>query len=509
MSVMLLWCCVPTAKVRVAPPPIASELENRVSEVDALVKKGCYVGFKRAIQAYEELYSQPSTRNRIAVPFVKTLILMTVRERELGILNGEYIKKARDVIKENPPLQSFALYVELENTMYPRTKGIMKDADVEEAWKIINNTLKNAQLKADMKLKAQSDDYYAYLFVTYYTRYLNYLDQKEELSSFAKLYPDSILFKYKTATADFQKDPKLLEALVGAETEFYEAYYYLGKLALDAQKEVEAETEFLKAYEGILESPQITIYLGGIYISTEEYDKGIEYFDKTLALAPTNRDALLGKSLCLSYMGKHKEAIDILNKLVALGSYLMGEGHYWLAWNYHELKDTEKAQFNIEESKTRLPTDSQVFGLSGTIALEKGEVDEAEREFQESLRYNGKNIDAILGLGKVYAQKKKWLDSAIFYSHATEAAAQRENTLADMIRQINDSTLAEERKARMVAKKEEQLKTFEVIKAAGYYNAAAGYFNAGQKGQALEMARKATAYPHFKEAAEKLIKLIK
>ena len=508
LGLMLLSCCAPKAKVQAAPPIPAPELENRAADAERFLKKGCYVGFKKAVEIYQELYAQPSIRGKITVSFIKTLILMTVRERELGILNDRYIQKATEILKENPSLRSFAPYVDLANTMYPKTKGIMRDINVVGTVKVVGDFLKNAELKADMKLKAQSDDYYAYLYVSFYSSFANYLEQKEELSGFAKLYQDSILFKYKTATADLREDPKLLEALVEADPDFFEAYYHLGELALGAQKLLEAEKNFLKASEGIPESPQITIYLGSIYMATEEFEKSLEYYEKTLGLAPAYRDALLGKAVCLSYMGKFNEAIEVLNKLVAMGFYLMGESHYWLAWNYHELKDNDNAQLHIEESKGRLPTNGEVFSLAGTIAFEKNEIDKAEKEFLESLKYGG-NTEALFGLGKVYGQKQKWLDSGLFYSKATVAVGQSESIAAERIRQIKVSTLAEERKARMIAKKEQQLKILAATKATGYYDAAVGYFNAGRGSQALEMAEKAASHPQFKEAAADLIKKIK
>jgi hypothetical protein len=61
----------------------------------------------------------------------------------------------------------------------------------------------------------------------------------------------------------------------------------------------------------------------------------------------------------------------------------------------------------------------------------------------------------------------------------------------------------------MIAKKEQQLKVLEATKATGYYDAAAGYFNAGRRTEALEMAEKAAAHPQFKDLAAELIKKIK
>ena len=519
VGIISLSSCAPKAKVHVVPPAPTPRLENRAAEAESFFKKGCYVGFKKAIEIYQELYAQPAIKIRILVPYIKALVLMAVREKELGILDDKYIRRARDVMDENPSLQSFAPYVKLADAMYPKTKGIMRDIDITGTVKVVHDYLKNPKLKADMKLRALSDEYYAYLYVSFYTNYAYYLDQKEDLSGFTNLYPNSIFFKYKNATTYPHQEPRLFDALVQSEPEFYEAYFHLGELAVGAEKALdvekdffkpfEAEKNFLKAYEGIPESPQVTIYLGALYMALEEYEKSLDYYDKTLSLNPGYRDALLGKASCLSSIGRNLEAIEILNTLVAMGFYLMGESRYWLAWNYHELKHNERARLHIEESMSRLSSDSEVFCLAGTIALENNKFEKAEKEFIESLRYNGRNINAILGLGQVYSQKQKWLESALFYSNAAKLALQRENEVAEYINQIKTSTLAEERKARMVAKKEQRVKNLEEIKAGAYCNAASGYLNAGLKGQALEMAEKAASHPQFKEAAEQIIKKIK
>jgi tetratricopeptide (TPR) repeat protein len=508
LGLIFLSRCAPNAEMRVAPPAAAPELENKAAEAETLFKKGCYIGFKRAIEIYRELSAQPAIKKKILVPYLKALILMSVRQKELGFLDNEYIQRARDVVKDNSSLRAFAPYIDLADAMSPKTRGIMRDIDVKGTVKVVADVLRNVQVKDDMKLKAQAEDYYAYLYVTFFTSFANYLEQEDELSSFTKLYPDSILFKYKNATADLREDPKLLEALAAADPEFYEAYYHLGELALRAQNLVEAENNFLKAFEGIPESPQVTIYLGSIYMATEEFEKGLEYYEKTISLTPTYRDALLGKAICLSSMGKYQEAIEVLNKLVTMGLYLMGESHYWLAWIYHELKDNQNAQLNIEESKGRLPTNNEVFSLAGTIAFEKNEFDKAEKEFLESCKYGG-NTEALFGLGKVYAQKQKWLDSGIFFRQATVAVGQSQTLMTERIRQIKASSLSEARKARMIAKKEQQLKVLEATKATGYYDAAVGYFNAGRRAEALEMAEKAAAHPQFKDMAAELIKKIK
>ncbi len=224
---------------------------------------------------------------------------------------------------------------------------------------------------------------------------------QEDFSPFYALHPESKLMRYLNATRYRRENPDLLKKLAEDDPEFFEAHFHLGELALGERAILSAETEFLKAEAGLQDSPQVFIYLASIYTVTEELEKSLSYYDRTLALSPEYRDALLGKGISLSSLGRHAEAIQSLNRMVELGNWLMGEANYWLAWNRHALKEEAAAQFHINESKGRLPTNSEVFGLAGTIALELGQIDTAESEYKEALKYGAGNTEALFGLGRI------------------------------------------------------------------------------------------------------------
>jgi len=519
LGLIFLCSCSHQAELQKTSVGPLFSLEIKAAAADAFFREGCYVGFKKALVIYDELYPRLAIRNRITVPYLKALILMSVRENELGILNDKYIRRSREIINENPSLQPFIPYVELTEAMPLKTKGIMKDIDVMATVKIVNDNLKDPRLKGDMKLKALSDDYFAYLYTSFCLGFSNYLDGKDDLSEFKELFPNSILMKYRNATTYPHQDAEALKILAQAESDFYEAYFHLGELAIgqdkpldvenDSLKPIDAERYFLKALEGIPELSQATIYLGAIYMAEEEYDSSLDYYEKTISLAPGYRDALLGKASCLSYLGKHLEAIKILNEITAMGYYLIGESHYWLAWNYYQIKENEKAQDHVEESKVRLPTNSEVFSLAGAIALEKNQLAIAEREFEDALRFNGRNINAVLGLGQVYAAEQKWIESALFYATGARLASQRINEKDEFIVQIEKAALDEGRISRMVAKRKQQITSLESTMAFCFYSSSVGYFKSGQKGRALELALKAAVNPQYKESAEDLIKKIK
>jgi tetratricopeptide (TPR) repeat protein len=183
--------------------------------------------------------------------------------------------------------------------------------------------------------------------------------------------------------------------------------------------------------------------------------------------------------------------------------------HYWLAWNLHQLGRDEEAAANIEQAKSRLGTDSEVFGLSGTIALERGNLEQSEKDLKESLSFSAHNTDSLFNLGRLYALRQQWPDSGEYYEKAGLSYERTEAALDVKIQEIKDSRLAEERKSRLIRVKENRLKTIGLTKATAFCDAAAGYFNAGNKTKALEFARRAASHPSFKEKSGELIAKIK
>jgi tetratricopeptide (TPR) repeat protein len=506
LSVCLSFSCAPKTRVEAGPAP-PDELEKNLSEAQAQFNRGCFVGFKKAVEIYERLYGQRTAKRRVAYPYIRALLLKLIREREVGILSHACYQKGIQVIKENPPLKTFESYFEIAESLSPRTRGIMQDISVVVVKQIYDEVLKKTQ--ADLQSKALADDYHAYLYAAFFTGYALYAEKKDPFAvEILARYPDSVLLKYKNAIYP-EENPGRLQALLQAEPDFLEADYNLGELALRSGELLEAEKNFLKALDGLPESPQVTIYLASIYTATEEFDKGLDFFERTLALSPEYRDALLGKAICLSSLGKYVEAVGTLNRIVELGFYMLGESHYWLAWNYHGLKDNDEAQAHIEESKGRLPTNSEVFGLAGTIALEKGQLDRAEKEYLEALRYNGRNTEALFNLGRLYGQRERWPESAKYFETAAFVFEQNEQAFAAKIAEIKASSLSEERKTKLSAKKEQQLKAAQAAKANAFYNAGASYLNSGSKAKALEMATRAADHPQFKERADDLIKKIR
>jgi tetratricopeptide (TPR) repeat protein len=499
LSLLLLASCA--AKERATIVPSDPEAGKKILEADILSRKGSYVAFKQAVQMYEGLYAQPVYRKEVARKLAVTALLLAVREKELGISNKSYMDTALQVIKENRSLSSLTPYAEIAGLFWVQGKGVMTDIDERFPWKPTEEKLK--AIDAELKAKAKVDEFSAYMYATMRCFLAEPSEKIEDPEQMAALFPDSLLLTYLAATCP-KEDEELLSLLLAHEPTFYEADYHKGMLSLSRGNLLQAEDRFLNMHEGIPESAQATLLLASIAFALEEVERSLEFYEKTLAILPDYRDALLGKAICLSALGKPEEAISVCEKIIALGHWLLGESYYWMAWNQHELKDYAAAEASIEQSKGRLPTSAEVFTLAGLIAMDREDLARAEKEFQEALKHAPSSSDVLYNLGGIHARKEDWSNSGLYFEKAGFAFENEGEALKQKIREVEKSTLAPRRKESLINKRRVRLERTLLSRATAFYNAAAGYFNADQKYKALEMATRSAEHAAFKQKADEL-----
>ena len=508
---ILLSFCAPKKKIEIAPQIV--EYQSKEKEADTLFKKGSYTCLKEAFQIYHDLLSEPQTQEQTKEKLIKTGLLLTLREKELGILKNKYHDQPSGIIKESPSLSEFSLYLEIVNLIPKETKGATQDekADISRVFATWDKLKKNIDTwNEQLNEKSETDEFFAYLYISLNRSLPLHIKTKDkpDFSRLLEVFPNSPLIQYILSLYP-EENQKSLEELVQKEPRFHEVYYFLGEIALKRQQLITAERNFLKAYEQIPESSSTIISLASICFGFEELEKSLEFHEEVLRMAPAYRAALLGKALCLGYLRKNEEAIETLNMLVKLGKYHMGDAHYWLAWNHNELENLDEAWENIEKAKNYFIGYSQVLSLAGIIAFKKENLEVAEENLKEALKLDPSNCEASYYLGKVYVVRQDWENSGIYFEKAAFCNQGEEKNLENKIKQIENSDFPEERKERLIRKKRIQLKKTILTKATFFYNAAAGYFNAGMKEQAMNLVQKAILHSAFKEKAEELILKIK
>ncbi len=508
--------CASADRGPVLAGPTAAAVDAKLAEADAALARGSYAGFKQAASIGAELEALPRRKDkeRAVEMYVRALILLRIRERQLGIVHSGTGERAKALIQAHSSLTGYADMVDqTEWASVSRSRGIQTDLarsvrPINREWtqKDLEKMLAEAKAKqASFRAKAEESDFHAYCYLVFNASMASMREGREDFSPIFAQFPESKLMMYLNALRYLREKPDLLEKLAADDPGFHEAWFHLGEMALGQGQLLRAEENFLKAEASLADTPQIPIYLASIYTATEEHEKSLVYYDKTLALSPEYRDALLGKAISLGSLGRYDEAVAVLNRMIELGNWLIGEANYWLAWNRHAQGREAEAQAHIEESKGRLPTSSEVFGLAGTIALELAQPDRAEKEFLKALEYGASNVEALFGLGRINDGRGRWSDAAGYYETASKVIGQREAEIEDKIAEIRAAPMAEPRRAAMLAKKEGQLRVTRATRATAYYDTAVAWFNAGAPGKAKPAAERAAAHPQFKDKAAVLL----
>ncbi len=496
------------APVAAGPPPV--DWTARLAEAGALYDAGHYTALRDARRIFGEALEAIGKRSDVVEKYLRASIALELRKKDLGILTAGPGIDLVDLAAADPALGRYAPWLELVAGLPNKIKGSPgidqtagRTLDAQLDWVKTRVTA----IDRDLDAAAQTDDLAAALRLTLRREFFFKFEDKLDRKAILGRHPGSRLAAFQAAICP-ALEAEELEALLALDPGFSEVRYYLGEDALMAGKLLTAERHYLAVGEKIPESLSVLISLAKVAFQMEETEACLEWNEKALALLPTYRDAFLGKGLALGYLGRNEEALAALGRLLELGTYYMGEGHYWTAWNLNEMGRLEEARRAIESAKVFLVGVSDVAALSGIIAYRQGRPADAEKDLREALDLDPAASDAAYYLGKIYADRKAWLDSAIYFAGAAMSYEDREKGLEKRIGEIEGSEMSPERKARLVARKRVQILSVQATKATCQYNGAAGYHNAGAFDRALELARLAAAHPAFAEKAAELIKII-
>ncbi|MGA2532791.1 MAG: tetratricopeptide repeat protein [Candidatus Aminicenantales bacterium] len=503
--------CAPAKKVPAAAPAPATDWASKLQEADSLYAEASYLALGRALLVLQNVLAVPEWRGAATERYVRTVLALGLRECELGMSVKRTPGRLSSLAADEPAVGSYGPCVELLGYLPSKLKGIAGDnlpagRTLDEYFDWINAHV--PALDQDLKIRAESDDLVACFRAALRETFSFKFADKLNAGYCSALHPESRLAEFQDAVSP-RPDRDRLNALLDRNPEFIEVHYYLGNLALEDGRLVTAEQHYLKVYDRIPESPSVLISLANIAFQMEELEPCLEYNEKALALVPAYRDALLGKGMCLGYLGKHHEALETLRRMLELGTYYQGEAHYWTAWNLNELERLDEARKSIDAAKMFLFGQSDVTTLSGLIAYKQGRLDDAERDLRASLKSDPSDADAAYYLGKLYADRKDWRNSGVYFMGAAESFWKKELGLEKKIGEIEESTLTPERKERLLIKKKRQMIAVQASKATCQYNGAAGFFNAGSPQLALGLAELSAGHPAFSERAAALVRLIK
>lgn len=242
-------------------------------------------------------------------------------------------------------------------------------------------------------------------------------------------------------------------------------------------------------------------------MSAEDFPRAFEFYSRTLGLASDDPDALAGTIRALTYSNRHVEAIAAADRLIATGRN-PGEAHYWRALNLARLKQDEQAWIDIEQASSAL-ANADVPKLAGILAINRRDFQVARERLELAMVRRRGDCETSYYLQTVLSEQRDWEAAARVAAESGTCFEAEEATIQQELAIVRASQMAPERRARLIARREQQLAAGARMRATAWFNAAAANFNLSRSDEARRFAEKVADDAVFGERARTLLERLK
>jgi tetratricopeptide (TPR) repeat protein len=498
--------CAPAA---CASAPLKKADLAALAIADAREFEGCYDCLIDARDTYARI-GIGRARPLVVTRLFETELLLTLRAKELAMDSGESFQQAQALAPELAPTMFAARYLDDVADVLPDDIGTPA-ADRLEAIKAHAGRLADVNGEVEWlaagPLREPVGQYLALALDCSYP----YRDRKgRKLFEAPSTAPP--LVRYRAASC-LTPDDDVLTAVRTEVPRFVETSYFLARRAVSMAQEHgpgQARALLADAYTRFPTSPSVTYLDGNFNQLSGDCRKALARFDETIALRPTHENGLLGRTECLSYLGRHDEAIAEATHMIEIGAKPT-DALYWRAWNWRELKHLETARADIEVAKHR-GFRSDVYRLAGMIEHDQDDLDPAEKDLRSVLQTPGSLDDCVAHwyLGLVYMKGTRWVDSGAAFVgayHCYQAAAALDTAKLGQMRARTD--LDPDFKASQIAGFEAALAEDHSQQYAAAYNAANHYARGGDVATARPLLDIAAEDPALADRVRQLRDIIK
>jgi hypothetical protein len=258
------------------------------------------------------------------------------------------------------------------------------------------------------------------------------------------------------------------------------------------------------AHDGLPDAPVVSIVFAGLMRARGELARALALYDEALALRPAQRDALLGRTITLTYLQRHEDAIATATRMIELGTWHVGDAYYWRAWNGYRSGALETAAADIAAAR-RLQTNADVMLVSGMIAYDQKHPADARMDFERSLRMDSGKCAARWYLGFLSVDEERWSDAVASFAAAGDCYVGAADALRAEFGALPPDLPAEARQ-QQTASYDESIADSVGQAGRSFFNAAQASVRIGDVASAAAYARSAAAYDSVKARAEGLLK---
>jgi tetratricopeptide (TPR) repeat protein len=492
----LLAACGPK-KVAV-DPAIAGRAT--LEEADANLRAGCFDCLAEALKQYESVRAIPVLADLANTGALRAAGLLALRERELGTTDSGYLDRARQLAGSSPALQSqLATIADLVTSVPWR---IAPGPAPTLAAMTAMSANRTGQLDV-LRQTADGDELSAYFYIAAACDTgVGLRMGNREMRAAVGAMADVPLVAYRLALCP-TSGLGALDDIVAKEPRYKETVFYKAQIAVRTQKLDEGDARYRDAYAWRSSWPAATMAIADVAMTGEDFAGAVDFYERTLTLAPRNADATLGKLRALSYAARHQEALDTADELLARKEY-PGDAYYWRAFNELNMERYDPAWTDIELADGLLVND-QVPKLAGIIAINRKEYEVARRKLETAQQRNPMDCQTGYFLHLVLTELRDWERAVRFAQGASKCFDSEIAATRDDIARIQASDRPEAKKARLIAGRQQRIATDTRMRANCWYNAAAASYNLSRKDDAKAFAERVVDDEQLGERAKELL----
>jgi hypothetical protein len=485
-----------------------------LTAADARVLAGCYDCLIEARDAYARLATARHVQaDTILLRLFEVELLIALREKELQLDWEPALARARLIAARLPASFGGPRVMAIADAVLPDGTGRMGDWPVELRRRTAGVEQKVAaevMWLDTVPIRSQVRSYLALaLDCSHGGRVLAPTRTPGAPHRRPVLAPDATpLTMYRTAIC-LGTDTVMLQAVRAHVPRFAEAAFFIGGLAAFAAEETggaDAEPLFAEAYARFPRSPSVTYMRGWLGSNTGDCPAAVSWFDSTLAIDASHELAWLQRTVCLSTLKRDSIAIESASRLIALGTGLAGQAHYWRAVSQLRLRNLPAARADIEVAK-RQARGPNSLTIAGIIEHDQDDLAIAEADLMEArgaLR-GDENCTAAWYLGLVFGKQQRAKESAAGFEAAMQCYDVR---VADARYRIGVLERRPTRHPQVRARRIAALVADSVDNRSRYFasafNAAGHLANAGDRARALQLLAIAASDPKLAEPVTRL-----
>ena len=375
-------CAARTPPVTSVTPTVSTE------DVTALIELGCY-------RCLEEAFEKAQAHGADEQAF-ESAALLVLRSKELGVPYDGWRELAGALAGNDA-----APVLSMIDAIPPDALSGDPDAALNMAGRVQARTSMTTWREA-LQSDRWSEVFRAYLEVALVCVFGRLIADEQSFTGPLDAVAKMPVYQYRVGICDNRQWPRLAE-FRARHPDYVDADFALGRFAFEDPVNPDQEEGLRRlqsAFEAFPRSPAIAVTIGNMYRAWEEWAAALGAYDAAIALSPNHPDALIGRTVSLSRLGRADEAIATASRVIDGGQWRRGEAYYWRGWNHLVRGEYQEARSDTDQAKG-LMANAAVFVLSGAIEWRLQRREAAEKEFEQALVMDFGECEAAFNLGVV------------------------------------------------------------------------------------------------------------